>query len=164
MEALEQHLRKGDRVLPMEALDDPKRVTPSVVEQQLIEEPKVIQAVPQQQYKQDALLEQSLSQEVVQETNIKTVSKELFNRQNIELKTEVSHNEINHVAKLKFLQERFGVANIDVLCDNFLALRVSKDRKSRGEFVSSLQADNKAQQGGSFLSKMFGGGTQGGQP
>jgi len=103
----------------------------------------------------DSLLETNLSQEVEAENNIKTVSKELFNEKSIELKTEVSHDEINHITKLQFLRDKFGISNVDVLTLSLLKLRVSKDRKSRNEFVQTVSAERQ-QNNGNFMSRMLG--------
>lgn len=106
----------------------------------------------------DPLLENQLNVQLEPETHIKSVSKELFSVGDIDLKTEVTHNEINAITKLRFLQNKFGVANINNLIDSLLSLRVSKARKSRREFIDSLQAERRNEQGGNFLSKIFGGG------
>lgn len=111
---------------------------------------------------EDELLEHNLSRDMESDSNIKTVSKELFSSKDIDLKTEVSHNEINEITKINFLKARWGVDNIEVLTDSFLRLRVSKERKSRREFVETVQLEGRNQQGGSFLSRMFGGGGNGG--
>jgi hypothetical protein len=110
-------------------------------------------AKPSQNYE---LIENNLSQMVETENNIKTVAKELFNKGSIELKSEVTHNEINHITRIRFLGEKFRLANMDYLTDNLLSLRVSKNRKSRNEFISALQSENRNQQGGGFWQKMFG--------
>lgn len=110
------------------------------------------------------LLETNLSRDVETDSHVKSVSRELFNRSNIDLKTEVNHDEINQVTKIRFLEDKFGIANADVLIQSFLALRVSKERKSRREFVESLQTENKNAQGGfgQAISKLFGGGNNNG--
>lgn len=112
---------------------------------------------------EDELLEHNLSRDMEQDSTIKTVSKELFSSKDIDLKTEVSHNEINQIVKLNFLKARWQVDNIEVLTDSFLRLRVSKERKSRREFVETVQLENKNAQGGGWMSKLFGGGG-GGNP
>lgn len=104
------------------------------------------------------LLENTLQTEVEQEHHVKSVSKELFNKENIDLKTEVSHDEINHITKIRFLQNKFEVDNVDILLKSFLNLRVSKKRQSRREFIDALQTENRNAQGGGFMSKLFGGG------
>jgi len=107
----------------------------------------------------DELLETSLSQTFEQENSIKTVSKELFNTNGIELKSEVDHDEINNITRLHFLKEKFGISNVDTLVSSFLRLRVSKDRKSRREFIEALQTENRnSNPGGSLMARMFGGG------
>lgn len=113
---------------------------------------------------QEPLLADTLEQQqhnlMEQDNDIKTVSRELFSRQNIEAKTELSHNEIIHVTKLRFLKERFGVRNVEDLITSLETLRVSKDRKSRKEFVDALQTENRSNQGSGFFSgfkKLFGG-------
>lgn len=112
----------------------------------------------------DPLLETSLSQNFEMDNNIKSVSKELFNKHEIELKTEVSHDEINNISRLVFLKEKFGISNIDVLTHSFLKLRVSKDRKSRTEFISALNTENRNAQGGNLMSRLLGmGGNNNGQ-
>lgn len=102
------------------------------------------------------LIENNLSQMVETENNIKTVAKELFNKGSIELKSEVTHNEINHITRIRFLGTKFRLENMDYLTDNLLSLRVSKNRKSRNEFISALQSENRNQQGGGFFNKLFG--------
>ncbi|MEI6887617.1 MAG: hypothetical protein WCK31_05275 [bacterium] len=109
----------------------------------------------------DDLLETSLSQNFETENNIKTVSKELFSKTNIELKTEIDHDEINNITRLQFLKEKFMISNVDVLVQNFLKLRVSKDRKSRKEFIDALQMENRNSNAPSMMSKLFGGGGNG---
>lgn len=106
----------------------------------------------------DELIETRLSQDIEQENSIKTVSKELFSKDSIEMKTEITHDEINDITRLEFLAAKFGISNVDVLKSSFLRLRVSKNRKSRGEFIASLQTENRNNNpAGGFLSKMFGG-------
>lgn len=111
----------------------------------------------------DALLESTLSQEFETENNIKTVSKELFSKGSINVKTEISHNEINDITKLGFLKERFRIGNTDFLIQSLLEHRVSLKRKSRDEFIRALQTENRnANPAGTFMSKFFGGGANNG--
>ena len=104
----------------------------------------------------DPLLEHSLSQELEQENTIKSVSKELFTRRDADLKTEVSHDEINDLTRLRFLEERFGIDNVAVLTNSLLSLRISKDRKSRREFIESLQQENRNNNSSGLLARAFG--------
>ena len=103
------------------------------------------------------LIENDLAMEVKQDTNVTAVSKELFNSQDVDMKTDVSHDEINNIARLLFLEQRLGVRNISVVIDKFLRLRVSKNRKSRAEFIMALNNERKNEEGG-FLTKLMGGG------
>lgn len=114
--------------------------------------------------RQEMMIEDSLSQPMESDNNIKTVSKELFNKGGIDLKTEVSHDEIIHITKLRFLEQKFGIYNIDNMVESFLGLRVSKDRKSRAEFIDALQTENRNRGGGGLMGRLFGqnsGGNQG---
>lgn len=103
----------------------------------------------------DDLLETNLQTEVESENAIKSVSKELFNRGNIDLKSEVSHNEVNHISKIRFLDTTFGVKNMDSVIDSFLSLRVSLQRKSRHEFIDALQTERRNATGGNWVQRMF---------
>lgn len=104
-----------------------------------------------------SLLESDLSVDVEQDNQVKSVSKELFNKVQIDLKTEVTHDEINNIARLRFLEDKYNVRNINTLIDSFLRLRVSKNRKSRQEFIQALQTETKNAQGQSMWNKIFGG-------
>jgi hypothetical protein len=147
-----------------EILPNPERDDPMLPESMLVPVPKeqFVVTSSEEFMPNDPLLETSLSQTVESENTIKSVSKELFTHSNIDVKTEVSHDEINNLTRLRFLRDRFNVQNVDTLTQSFLALRVSKDRKSRREFIEALQSENRSSQGGNFLSKMFGGGGGGG--
>ncbi len=117
-------------------------------------EAQVIQTTRQRQ--QVSLLESNLGSEIESDSHVKSVSKELFTNNAIFLKTEVSHDEIPNITRILFLRDRFGVQNMDTAINSFLSLRVSKDRKSRKEFIESLQSENRNAQGGGWVSKLFG--------
>lgn len=102
------------------------------------------------------LIERGLTQQFETDNTIKSVSKELFSGKEVSLKSEVSHDEINDITRLHFLKEKFGVSNIDVLIQSLLELRVSKDRKSRREFVETVTAEKKSADGSNFLSRALG--------
>lgn len=100
---------------------------------------------------------------VEQDDSVKSVAKQLFSSDVIDLKTDITHNEINDLTRLRFMQEKFKVqstGNLDHVISSFLRLRVSKDRKSRREFIEALQTENRNQQGGSIWSKLFNGNNQ----
>lgn len=122
------------------------------------------QATTKDMQNNPGLLENTLQSEVEQEHHVKSVSKELFNKENIDLKTEVSHDEINQITKIRFLQDKFEVANVNILLKSFLNLRVSKKRQSRREFIDALQTENRNAQGGGFFSRLFTGGGNNNNP
>lgn len=111
----------------------------------------------------ETLIESDLLQPVENDNQFRAASKELFNEKDIDTKTELSHDDITGVTKLRFLEERYGVRNIPILVNSLLTLRISKNRKSREEFIESLQAERRSKQGGSIMDKfkgMFNGGGQ----
>jgi hypothetical protein len=75
-----------------------------------------------------------------------TASKELFSDEKIKVKSEASGEEITLLAKLHYNDLTLKDAGLDTLYDGFiqelLTLRVSKERKSRGEFVNINTQDN----------------------
>lgn len=98
-----------------------------------------------------------------QDNDIKAISRELLSKHNIEAKTELSHDEIIFVTKLRFLENRYGVRNVHVLVESLETLRVSMDRKSRREFIDALQTENRNSQATGFwggFKKMFTGGPE----
>jgi len=72
-------------------------------------------------------------------------SKELFRDDKIMLRTDISNDEIIIINKLMFnnsLLESCGLEQVfDGFINNFMKLKVSKDRKSRQEFVSINKSD-----------------------
>lgn len=86
----------------------------------------------------------------------------LFEDQNIDLKTELTQHEILRVAQLRFMSSRYHMQGVDAFLDNFLRLKVSKDRRGRGEFIQGLHAEERREKGADLsplqaLFKGFGG-------
>jgi len=81
-----------------------------------------------------------------------TNPKELFDKENITTKTELSGEQVMIISRLKVLGEHlkksYGIDYFNELIDNFLELQISKDRKSREEFVSTFQSRNDEKTGG----------------
>lgn len=102
-------------------------------------------------------IDDSLNQPLETSNSYKSASKELFTSKNVDVKTEVTHDEINNITRLRFLQARYGVRNVEVIIDTFLTLRVSMERKSRKEFIDALQSERREKIGGGFLKKLAGG-------
>jgi len=100
----------------------------------------------------------------VGDSDTKIVKELISGNTQIEQKTELTATQISIISRLYFLHDYIEdptVTNLEKLLDKFLVLQISKDRKSRKEFVDSLRGvlDNK--QGGGFLEK-FGGMFKGG--
>jgi|SRR6056297_2466039 len=78
--------------------------------------------------------------------------KELFDSEDIDVKTELKGEQVLIVSKIRFLSrhihKKFGVDMLDGFVDDFLRLQVSKDRGSRKEFVSAFQSRNDERMGG----------------
>lgn len=87
-----------------------------------------------------------LSEFVSGQDTDQSVSKELFKVSDIKAKTEVSDAEIKAIAKINFISEMLDMKEFPNMINNFLELRVSHKRKSRGEFIKSLS--NKPSVGG----------------
>ena len=81
-----------------------------------------------------------------------TNPKELFDISDIEGKTELSSEQVMIIARMKILADRlkkvYKLNDTGELIQHFLTLQISKDRKSREEFVSSFQSKNDQKMGG----------------
>jgi hypothetical protein len=98
-----------------------------------------------------------------QQHDITAVSKEMFNAKDMDIKTELSDDEIKLLVRVRFLETKFQITNMQDAISNFFRMRASLKRQSRGEFVDVSQAERKSREGGNWLSKVFGNGNQGGQ-
>lgn len=78
--------------------------------------------------------------------------KELFDSEDIDVKTELKPEQVMIISKIRFLsrhlKNKYNVDKLDELVDDFLRLQVSKDRASRKEFVSAFQSRNDERMGG----------------
>lgn len=63
------------------------------------------------------------------------VYKDLFSGKNIDFKTELSKKEINTIVKLKSIGKELRVPILKNLVYDFMRLRVSLERKGRGEAI-----------------------------
>ena len=94
-----------------------------------------------------------------QKNHVQSVSKELFDDKKIDLRTEVNDEEIKNLSRLRFIGKHFKCKTMDVVIDSFLTLRVSKDRKSRAEFITALQTERSNNEDGQTartMQKLFG--------
>jgi predicted nucleotidyltransferase len=82
------------------------------------------------------------------------IIKELFNPKNSKIKTDLSEEEINIISRLFVMSKRYyEPLKINILkqaLDELILLRISKDRKSRAEFVEANKEIQKNKQGGIF--------------
>jgi len=69
-------------------------------------------------------------------------SKELFSNKDIEVKTDLTEEEISIIARLKFLCDQFDLKDFRSVLIYFMELRLSKGRKSRKEFIDSIRKEN----------------------
>lgn len=69
--------------------------------------------------------------------------KELFSTNHVEGRTELTGEQVGILARLKIMGARLKnnheIDIIDELVNNFMKLQISKDRKSRQEYVESMQ-------------------------
>lgn len=91
-----------------------------------------------------------------EEEKQENVSKELFNKDDIKVKTEVNNEEIKAIAKINFICDYLELKRFPNMVKEFLELRVSHKRKSRGEFIKSLQERASRNMGGFFGGGMGG--------
>jgi len=68
------------------------------------------------------------------------VVERLLSSEDIELKTELSQNQINAISILTTFAEMYDVISIKKLILSFLKLQVSKKRKSRKEIVELMRS------------------------
>lgn len=66
--------------------------------------------------------------------------KELFHEDKVKARTDLTPRQISQVTKAYYLAKITGMPEIHSLLTDFLVLRISKDRKSRAEFVDGLKA------------------------
>lgn len=66
--------------------------------------------------------------------------KELFHEEKVKARTDLSTRQIKLVTKAYYLAKLTGMKEINLLLNDFLTLSISKDRKSRAEYVQGLQA------------------------
>lgn len=73
--------------------------------------------------------------------------RDLVTGQDIDLKSELNTKEIVAATRLLFMSERYQMPHFTHFVNNFLRLRVSKERKGRVEFIQGLHATEKKEQG-----------------
>lgn len=71
---------------------------------------------------------------------LKPEVKELFDEDKVKARTDLSSRQVKLITKAYYLAELTGMPEIKVLIHDFLTLNISKDRKSRLEYVEGLKA------------------------
>lgn len=84
-----------------------------------------------------------------------SVLKELFNDKRFKTKTDVNDDEISIMSRLYFMSEITNRPKLKRVLDEFLILRISKDRQSRKEFVEAQKERNTENKAG-FLQNLLG--------
>jgi hypothetical protein len=84
--------------------------------------------------------------------------KELFHEEKVKARTDISGRQIKLITKAFYLAEITGMKEINHILSDFLTLSISKDRKSRAEYVEGLKAriDNSLQNGIGNMRGQFG--------
>jgi len=79
-----------------------------------------------------------LNQMENEESEFKRLINEFFNRKNIDLKTELSDNEIKEITRLILLSKILKIGDLKDFVEIFMNLRVSLSRQGRKEFISAI--------------------------
>jgi hypothetical protein len=66
--------------------------------------------------------------------------KELFFEDKVKARTDISSRQIKLITKAFYLAKITGMNEINAILSDFLTLSISKDRKSRAEYVEGLKA------------------------
>ena len=70
------------------------------------------------------------------------VSKQIFSKDNIEVKTDINTSQINALTKGLLFAKTYNVSLMKDLCDTIMVLSVSKDRRGRKEFTDIAKTFN----------------------
>jgi hypothetical protein len=66
------------------------------------------------------------------------IIKELFSKKDIDLKTELTHEQIADLCVLLHFSDRCKSKAMKAFANNFMKLQVSKKRQGRGEFIKAI--------------------------
>ena len=103
----------------------------------------------------DDTIEQMFKNEAINNQND---VKEIFAEDKVKARTDISPRQVRLITKAFYLAEITGMKEIHSILKDFLTLSISKDRKSRIEYVEGLKAkiDNALQQGAMNVRGQFG--------
>lgn len=66
--------------------------------------------------------------------------KELFHEDKVKARSDISNRQVKLITKAFYLAKITGMPEIHAILHDFLTLSISKDRKSRSEYVEGLKA------------------------
>jgi len=99
--------------------------------------------------KQEDITKSLLSNTVIQsdpdQQRIEMMIKEVFNKKNIDVKTDINARQIVAITKGRLYASMFKSTLMADLCTTFMNLNLSRDRKSRKEFVELVKWHNTEQ-------------------
>jgi signal transduction histidine kinase len=93
-----------------------------------------------------------------QEIKIEYLLREGFNRDNLEMKSDLNPRLIKALAKAKMHSSIFADTLIAMLCSEVMVLNISKERKGRKELtdLAKMLATDQDQEGQGVLSRLMG--------
>ena len=100
------------------------------------------------------------NQENVRDEHLLKIIDEIYSKDNIQLKTDVTIPQINALTKGLLFGKRYNCSLMDDLCDTMMQLLVSKGRQSRKEFTDiskSMQPHNEELEQPRLDKRLFGG-------
>lgn len=142
LEGLRPRSKGREEKTPVMARNDPKTG---------VQEPLPVLSPEEAQAEIDDL-EQMFSGEGQTESSI---LKELFNSKNIKVKTELTGDQVSIVSRLFLMADITKRPYLRTVLNEFITLQVSKDRKSRMEFVEAHRDRQQNAQNG-LLNGLFG--------
>jgi hypothetical protein len=88
--------------------------------------------------------------------NPKNIAEQLFSVDHIDVKSELTHNEIANAVRFEIVGEYLEVPVFSQAIEFMLRAKVSKDRKGRVEVKEVMAAGQKKKDAKGFLSSLFG--------
>ncbi len=82
----------------------------------------------------------SFEQDISGGEQVENSNKELFNAENVEVKTDLELSEIRSIIKTDLLMKMLNIERVDLneLMKRYMTLKISHKRKSREEFTSTF--------------------------
>lgn len=104
---------------------------------------------------------ESLMMEFSKQQNLSDVVKvlqELFDVKKLRLITDLSEDEIKLITRIRLVANIKDIPIWDQGLDEFMAMQLSKKRRSRSEIIDAIKGYTQQKQG--FLPRLFGGGNR----